>query len=117
MARRTVGLLVLLALPIGAVGLYTFSRPAAPPQVQTAKISEGDVVEAVGATGTLEAVTTVQVGTQVSGTISALNADYNSIVHKGQVIARLDPSLFETQIEQAKANLLKSRADVERSEE
>jgi HlyD family secretion protein len=114
MRRKTVGLLVLLGLAMGAVGLYAFYRPAAPPQVQTAKITEGDVVEAVGATGTLEAVTTVQVGTQVSGTISALNADFNSIVHKGQVIARLDPSLFETQIEQAKANLLKSQADVER---
>ncbi len=43
-----------------------------------------------------------------------LNADFNSIVHKGQVIARLDPSLFQTQIEQAKANLPKSQADVER---
>jgi HlyD family secretion protein len=114
MGRRTVGLLVLLGLAMGAVGLYAFYRPPAPPQVQTAKITEGDVVEAVGATGTLEAVTTVQVGTQVSGTISALNADFNSIVHKGQVIARLDPSLFQTQIEQAKANLLKSQADVER---
>jgi HlyD family secretion protein len=114
MRRRTVGLLVLLAVALGAVGLYAFYRPVVPPQVQTAKITEGDVVEAVGATGTLEAVTTVQVGTQVSGTISALYADYNSIVHKGQVIARLDPSLFQTQIEQAKANLLKSQADVER---
>ena len=59
----------------------------------------------VGATGTLQAVTTVQVGTQVSGTIQELYADFNSIVHKGQVIARLDPSLFQTQIEQARANL------------
>jgi HlyD family secretion protein len=114
MRRKTVGLLILLGLALGAVGVYAFYRPTVPPQIQTAKIVEGDVVEAVGATGTLEAVTTVQVGTQVSGTVSALYADYNSIVHKGQVIARLDPSLFQTQIEQAKANLLKSKADVER---
>jgi len=114
MRRKTVGLLILIGLAVGAVGLYAFYKPTVPPQVQTAKITEGDVVEAVGATGTLEAVTTVQVGTQVSGTISELHADFNSIVKKGQLLARLDPSLFQTQIEQAKANLMKSQADVER---
>ena len=68
----------------------------------------------MGATGTLQAVTTVQVGTQVSGTISELDADFNSLVKKGQVLARLDPSLFQTQIEQAKANLVRAQADLER---
>jgi HlyD family secretion protein len=114
MRRKTVGLLILVGLAVGAVGLYAFYKPNVPPQVQTARVTEGDVVEAVGATGTLEAVTTVQVGTQVSGTISELHADFNSIVHKGQLLARLDPSLFQTQIEQAKANLLRAQADVER---
>jgi HlyD family secretion protein len=114
MRRKTVGLLILVGLAVGAAGLYAFYKPTVPPQVQTARVTEGAVVEAVGATGTLEAVTTVQVGTQVSGTIAELHADFNSIVHKRQVIARLDPSLFQTQIEQAKANLLKSQADVER---
>ena len=60
--------------------------------------------DVVAATGTLQAVTTVQVGTQVSGTVSWLGADFNSIVHKGQVIAKLDPSLFQAQVEQARAN-------------
>ena len=59
----------------------------------------------IAATGTLEAVTTVQVGSQVSGTIQSLGADFNSIVKKGQVIARLDPSLFQTQVDSARANL------------
>ena len=68
----------------------------------------------VAATGTLEAVTTVQVGTQVSGTVQELYADFNSIVKKGQVIARLDPSLLQTQIEQQKANVTRSEADLER---
>jgi HlyD family secretion protein len=71
-------------------------------------------VDTVGATGTLQAVTTVQVGSQVSGTISELHVDFNSLVKKGQVLARLDPSLFQTQIEQAKANLVRSQADLER---
>ena len=74
----------------------------------------GDVVETVAATGTLEAVTTVQVGTQVSGTVRDLLADFNDIVAKGQVLARLDPSLFQTQVDQARANVSRSEADVER---
>ncbi len=59
-------------------------------------------------------MTTVQVGTQVSGTILELHADFNSLVKKGQVLARLDPSLFQTQIEQASANLIRAQADLER---
>jgi HlyD family secretion protein len=82
-------------------------------QFATAPVTRGDVVQTVAATGTLEAVTTVQVGTQVSGTVKELGADFNSIVHKGEVIARLDPSLIQTEIEQARANLLKARSDVE----
>ena len=56
----------------------------------------------------------MQVGTQVSGTIQALYADFNSLVKKGQVLARLDPSLFQTQIEQARANLIRAQADLDR---
>ncbi len=63
----------------------------------------------VGATGTLQAVTTVQVGTQVSGIVQELYADFNSIVKKGQVIARLDPSMLQTQVETAGANLTNAR--------
>jgi HlyD family secretion protein len=87
---------------------------AAPEPTVTAPIVRGDIADAVGATGTLQAVTTVQVGTQVSGTILELHADFNSLVKKGQVLARLDPSLFQTQIEQARANLIRAQADLER---
>lgn len=114
MKKRLVAIVVILvAVGIG-VGAYYYTRDDAKPQVMTSAITRGDVIEAVSATGTLEAVTTVQVGTQVSGTIESLHADYNSIVHKGQVIARLDPSLFQTQIDQQRANLLRSEADTER---
>jgi HlyD family secretion protein len=68
----------------------------------------------VGATGTLQAVTTVQVGTQVSGIVQDLYADFNTLAKKGQVIARLDPSTIQTQIEQARANLVRAQADLER---
>ena len=77
-------------------------------------VTRGDVVDAVAATGTLQAVETVDVGTQVSGTVQELYADFNSIVRKGQVIARLDPSLIQTQIEQQEANVTRSEADLDR---
>jgi HlyD family secretion protein len=66
----------------------------------------------VEATGTINAVTTVQVGSQVSGTISRLNADFNSRVKKGQVVAQIDPSLFQGSLLQAKADLANARANV-----
>jgi HlyD family secretion protein len=81
----------------------------------TAAVDHGDVVEVVGATGAVQAVTTVQVGSQVSGTIQTLNADFNSTIRKGQVLARLDPSLFQARVEQAKANLISARANLERA--
>ena len=103
----------LIAVGISA-GAYYMRRGDKPPQVMTAQVTRGDIVDAVGATGTLEAVTTVQVGTQVSGTVQELYADFNSIVRKGQVIARLDPSLTQTQIEQQQANVARAQAEVER---
>src|SRR6185369_13474313 len=81
----------------------------------TAAVDRGDVVEVVGATGAVQAVTTVQVGSQVSGTIQSLTADFNSTVHKGQVLARLDPSLFQARVEQARANLTSARANLDKS--
>ena len=110
-------LLILLAVgSIGGGGFAYYRHRSQPPAptVNTAAVTRGDVVDTVGATGTLQAVTTVQVGTQVSGTIQQLYADFNSLVRKGQVLARLDPSLFETQIEQARANLIRAQADLDR---
>ena len=112
--KRTLTLLLLTSLVLSA-GLYTYLRqPDIVPEVRTATVSTGDVIDSVGATGILEAVTTVQVGSQVSGKIQELYADFNSIVRADEVIARLDPSLFETQVEQSKANLIRAQADVER---
>lgn len=114
MKKALVTLLFLLAAGGGGFAYYRYSHRPVAPTVTTAPITRGDLVDRVGATGTLQAVTTVQVGTQVSGTIQSLYADFNSLVRKGQVLARLDPSLFQTQIEQARANLLRSQADVDR---
>ena len=114
--KRAVYLLAVVA--IGAVG-YRYFNPGASefvPEIRTVTVTVGDVADTVGATGALEAVTTVQVGSQVSGIIQDLFVDYNSIVHEGDVIMRLDPSLFETQTAQARANLIRAEADVERSD-
>jgi len=113
MKRAITVLLIVAAIGAGA-GAYYIRRGGPGVQVNTAPITRGDIIDSVGATGTLQAVTTVQVGSQVSGNIEWLGADFNSIVHKGQQIARLDPSLFQTQVEAARANLARAKADVER---
>jgi HlyD family secretion protein len=105
------GLVVLTGLSAGA---YYSRRGEAVPEITAEAVTRGSVVSVVAATATLEAVTTVQVGTQVSGNIDALFADFNSIVRKGQVLARLDPSLYQSTIEQARANLARSEADRDR---
>lgn len=114
---RVVWLVAVLAVAAAGVWAYrTRTESQKTPAIVTAPVTRGDVIETVDATGTLQAVTTVQVGTQVSGTIKALHADFNSRVRRGQVVAELDPSLFETQVEQARASLTRLEADVRRAE-
>ena len=115
MKRAIIGLLIVLAIGAGA-GAYYIRRGGPEIQVNTSPISRGDIVDTVGASGTLQAVTTVQVGSQVSGNIQFLGADFNSIVKKGQVVARLDPSLFDAQLQQAKANLAQTQANLTKAQ-
>jgi HlyD family secretion protein len=82
------------------------------PQYFTEKVQKGDIQNVVQATGTINAVTTVQVGSQVSGTIQTLFADFNSHVKKNQVIAQIDPSLFQGALLQAKADLADAQANL-----
>ena len=113
--KRRVGFIIgILALTGLTVGAFYARRGEVAPGVVTAEATRGPIVSAISASGTLEAVTTVQVGTQVSGTIESLYADFNSIVKKGQVIARLDPSLFQTQVDSARANLVSAEANLQR---
>jgi HlyD family secretion protein len=115
--KRGLWTIVLLALVVG-VGYYGYLRYKGDKptlQLVTATVSRGNVVQGIDATGRLQAVTTVQVGSQVSGTIKTLNADFNSQVKKGQVVAELEPSLFQTQVEQAEATVVRAQADLERS--
>lgn len=114
MKKWLIVLVVVAAVAATVGGYYRFRGPEGEAKVTTLPVSRGEIVESVGATGTVQAVTTVQVGSQVSGNIKAMYADFNSIVRKGQIIAELDPSLIQTQIEQARANLIRSQADVDR---
>jgi HlyD family secretion protein len=112
--RLIIGTLLVGLIGVGARAYYTRGDEGA--QIAAVEITRGPIVATVEATGTLQAVTTVTVGTQVSGNIAWLGADFNSIVHKGQVIAKLDPSLFQAQVAQAQANLQKAQADVRHAE-
>src|SRR6185503_4452810 len=112
--KKLILFVIVLAAAGGGFYYYKLKTGKVEPTVMTQALSRGDVVETVGATGTLEAVETVDVGTQVSGVVRELHADFNSIVKKGQVIARLDPQLIETQIEQQTANVLRAEADLQR---
>src|SRR6476646_2870106 len=93
------------------------------PQHFTAKVERGEIRDVVEATGTINSVVTVQVGSQVSGTIAKLNADFNSRVHKGDVVALIDPALFQgallqatADLENAQASLLTSKANEEKAQ-
>ena len=116
MKKRALLIIILIAtVTVSLAAYYRTGSGTTTPQFTTAAVSRGDVVDAVEATGALEAVTTVQVGTQVSGTIKSLFADYNSQVKKGQIVAELEPSLFQTQIDQARATLQRVDADYDRA--
>ena len=101
---------ILLVL-LGVLTAFKFESYKAP-QYQSEAVHQGNIQNVVQATGNITAVTTVQVGSQVSGTIQSLNADFNSHVKKGQVIAQMDPSLFQGALLQAKADLADARANV-----
>ena len=112
--KKALLVIVLLAAGITVYGYWAYGTSEFVPEIRTTTVTQGDIVDTVGATGALEAVTTVNVGSQVSGMIEELSVDFNSIVREADVIMRLDPSLFETQVAQARANLIRAEADTER---
>jgi HlyD family secretion protein len=113
--RRKLLLAVLLLL-LGAsatAGYMYYNGRQLPPNYLTARVERGRIATTVNATGTLNAVITVQVGSQVSGTIQTLFVDYNSPVKEGQVIAQIDPASFEARVSQARANVASAEAAVQ----
>ncbi len=104
--------IVLAAVAAGGIWYHNRNRDDAP-QYQTVSVERGDLTQSVTATGTLNPVTNVLVGCQVSGTISKIYVDYNSIVKAGELIAELDPSTYQVQMAQAEANLANAKANLE----
>ncbi|HEU5450365.1 MAG TPA: efflux RND transporter periplasmic adaptor subunit [Terriglobales bacterium] len=102
------GVVVVAVVLFAAFGLTKKDKT----QYFTAKTDRGDIREVVEATGTINAVTSVQVGSQVSGNVYRLHADFNSKVKKGELIAELEPSLFKGAVDQAKADLSNARANL-----
>src|ERR1700724_573967 len=106
MKRRILWIVAIVVFAGAMTGGYLYTQGVgARPAFRTAVVSRGPLTSAVSATGTLNAVITVQVGSQVSGQIKEMFVDFNSAVKKGQVIARINPALFEAQVNQAKAQL------------
>src|SRR5438067_1895505 len=95
---------------VAAVWTASGFHRAAAVDVETVDVTAGSIVHHVVATGTLQAISTVAVGAQVSGTVEALSADYNSIVHRGDVLARIDPALLQAALGEAQAALAQAEA-------
>ena len=108
--------LLILAAVLAGGGFYLLKNRENGVQFKTVKVSRGEIRATVTATGTVSAVTTVLVGTQVSGTIKQIFVDFNSPVKKGQLLAQIDPALSEAKVAQTRANLKAAEANVEKAE-
>ncbi len=115
--RKTLVAAALLLVLAGCYLAYRHFNPPVPPeQFRVARIERGDIVKTVSANGTLVPVVLVNVGTQVSGTIARINADYNDRVRQGQVLAELDPALIKAQLAQSQAAVANARASLKLAE-
>ena len=106
---------IVLAAIVAIAGYVYFGKDNGVSLYRTAKVEKGEIVDAIAATGTINAVSTVSVGSQVSGTIQQIFVDFNSRVRKGQVIALIDPRLLEAAVEQARANVENAKASLDRT--
>ncbi len=117
MKRRTIWIAGIVVAAGAVAGLTFFGgrRNTTPPKYETVKVERGKIVARVTASGTLSALVTVQVGTQVSGRIQDLYVDFNSPVRKGQILAKIDPQFFKAAVEQSKANLAAAEGNLAKS--
>ena len=115
MKRTVIILFIILIVGAGTFfGFRTYQAKKQAPRYKTEAVTRGSIVSQVIATGTVNPVTLVQVGSQVSGTIIKLYADFNSVVRQGQVIAQIDPALFQAKVDQSEADLKNARASLEK---
>jgi len=112
MQKRTVFIVMTAVCAVAGLGSWALLANHSAVQYRTAPVSRGDINVTVSATGNPNAVVTVQVGSQVSGIVMALYADFNTKVTKGQLIARLDPASLQSKVDQAQGNLDSARATV-----
>ena len=103
---------VALAAAVGAYVWLTADSSGSAPQYRTAKVERGSITAVVVASGTLNAVTTVQVGSQISGQVKEIYVDFNSPVKQNQIIARIDPATYELRVNQARADLDAAQSSV-----
>lgn len=113
MARKAVWIIGMLAVGL-AIGGYVFfgGERKVPIRYKTAPVERGSIVSVVNATGTINPVTMVQVGSQVTGMVQSLHADFNSVVKKDQIVAQIDPFPYRARRDQAAANLANAKAAV-----
>ncbi len=112
--RSSAGLIImgLLVIAASVAGYFYWTKGAAKaPEVASVTVTKGDVIQSVTATGVLQAPTSVDVSSQISGLIKELNVDYNQPVKKGDVLARIDPATYESRLRQAQANLASTTAN------
>lgn len=112
MKKLIIGIIILSIVSFSVFFIFNKSEKA--PRFKTEEIKKGDITEVVTASGVVNPVISISVGTQVSGTLKALYVDFNSPVKKGQLLAEIDPSLFEAQVEQARANLYNAQANYQK---
>jgi HlyD family secretion protein len=116
MWRSTWFRLALFTAILGGAAAALALRTTTDVQVSTAQVTDGRIARRILAAGTLQAVTTVEVGAEVSGVVESLEADYNSLVHAGQIVARLDASLYDAQLRQAQAARNQAEAALRRAD-
>jgi len=110
--KWTIIIFAVVAVIVGGVWYFKRGHTDAP-DYQTVLVNRGDLTQVVTATGTLNPVVNVTVGSQVSGIINKLNVDYNSVVKSNEVIAEIDPSTYQAAVEQAAADLANAKANLE----
>ncbi len=116
--NRKIRWLLIALIPLVGIGLWYMFKPKPVPLAQRFRVgvvSNGGVIREVKATGDVEAVTTIQVGAQVSGLISKVPVDYNTVVHAGQVLAKIDPTLYQAEYDQANGQFLSAEASLDQA--
>ena len=105
---------IIVLISVVSLSIFIIKGTKSPVKYKTEPVAKGDIIESITASGTVNPVTSISVGTQVSGTIKDLYVDFNSPVKKGQLLAQIDPSIFEAQVAQGSANVYNAQANLQK---